>query len=469
MSDPSTIPPAPAPVVADEGARACVVGAGAAGIAMAKALLDRGVEFDWFERAPRLGGLWAEDGGRSIAYRSLHINSSKRMMQFSDYPIPAAYPDFPSRGQVATYLAAYARHFEVDGRVTLGREVTDIRRASGGGWQVCVAGHEQRTYDAVLVASGYQSTPKLPLDAGRGFSGEVLHSHDVWDAAAFEGRNVLVVGFGNSAVDIASLLSTTAARTYLSTRRGTHVVPKYLFGRPFDELPAPRRPRALRWGWYELTIRLAVGPPRRYGLPTPTHRFGRAAVTISSDLLARIANGDVQPRPAVHRLLDTGVLFADGRTEDVDTIVYCTGYTHSAPFLERCGLDPGGNGYRLFEQIWDPRFDGLAHIGLVQPLGSFFPVVEAQARIVADWVAGRYALPGRATMQRAMRRARRRRGRRYVASERHLLLVDEPDYSKGLERERRRGAARAAALGPEGAPAQGSRLVTRSRESAMAK
>jgi hypothetical protein len=411
---------------------------------MAKALLDRGVEFDWFERSSRVGGLWAEaERGHTVAYRSLHLNSSKRKMQFSDYPMPDAYPDFPSREQVAAYLASYARHFGVYDRVALGREVTDVAPAPGG-WAVSVDGEERRSYDVVLVASGYHSTPKLPSDAAGGFGGEVLHSHDVRDASPFAERHVLVVGFGNSAVDIASLVSTSAARTYLSTRRGAHVVPKYLFGRPFDELPAPPWPRALRWGWYGLAIRLTVGPLGRYGLPTPSHYFGQSAVTISSDLLARIAHGDVQPRPAVTKFDREGVTFANGRRDRVDTVIYCTGYSHSVRFLERSGLDPGAVDYRLFEQIWDPRVSGLAHVGLVQPLGSVFPVVEVQAQILADWVSGDYALPGCAAMQRAIHRAHRRRERRYVASERHVLQVDEPDYTHRLQREHRRGRRRAA-------------------------
>jgi len=433
--------------------RACVIGAGAAGIATAKALAERGVAFDWLERGARIGGLWTggDHGGHGVAYRTLHINSSKRQMQFSDYPMPDAYPDFPSRAQVAAYLGAYARHFGVAERVELRRRITDVQPCPDGGWAVQIDGDEVRTYDVVLVASGHHSTPKLPLGAGDGFDGEVLHSHDVRDAAAFEGRHVLVVGFGNSAADIASLVSTTAKRTYLSTRRGAHVVPKYLFGRPFDELPAPPWPRALRWGTYALATRLTVGPLRRYGLPEPGHRFGRAAVTISCDLLARIVHGHVQPRPAVRELHGASVTFDDGRREPIDTIVYCTGYHHSAPFLERRGLDPAGAGYRLFEQIWDPRFVGLAHVGLVQPLGSFFPVFEAQARLLADWAAGTYALPDLDAMTEAIARAERRRARRYVASERHVLQVDEPDYSRGLERERRRGTRRGTAARSRGA------------------
>lgn len=427
----------------EPGPRVCIVGAGAAGITTAKALLERGVAFDCFERAPELGGLWTEgDDGYGVAYRSLHINSSKGQMQFSDFPFPEAYPDFPSRAQVAAYLSAYARRFGVEDHVEFGREVADVKLDADGRWEVSLDGDERRTYDAVLVASGHHTTPYLPPDAGRDFGGEVLHSDDVRDPSVFEGRHVLVVGFGNSAVDIASMVSATAAQTYLSTRRGAHVVPKYLFGRPFDELPAPRWPRALRWGWYGLVTRLTVGSLERYGLPAPTHRFGRSAITISSDLLPRIVHGKVQPRPGIFSLSDASVTFTDGRKDQVDTIVYCTGYTYSAPFLERGGFHPGEVDYRLFEQIWDPRFDGLAHVGLVQPLGSFFPVFEVQARLLADWVAGAYTLPDQAGMEAGIDRAERRRGRRYVASQRHVLQVDEPDYSNGLERERRRGSRR---------------------------
>jgi dimethylaniline monooxygenase (N-oxide forming) len=427
-------------------ARVCLVGAGGGGVAMAKALAERGLEFDWFERSPQFGGLWSEGDhgeGPSAAYRSLHLNSSKRRMEFSDFPMPDDYPDFPSRVEVGAYLAAYARHFGVADRVALGREITGVAKSPCGCWAVRIDDREESLYEVVLVASGYHSTPKLPRGAAAGFGGEILHSHDVHDAARFEGRNVLIVGFGNSAVDIASMVSSTAASTYLSTRRGTHVVPKYLFGRPFDELPAPRWPRALRWAWYGLAVRLHVGSLGRYGLPIPNHPFGQSAVTISSDLLARIAHGDVQPRPAVDRFHDGGVSFSDGRRDHVDTVIYCTGYSHSVPFLERSGLDPGGIDYRLFEQIWDPRFSGLAHVGLVQPLGSIFPVVESQAQLLTNWIAGDYALPDCEAMSRAIRSADRRRNRHYVASERHTLQVDEPDYSNRLERELRRGIRRA--------------------------
>lgn len=428
--------------------RVCIVGGGAAGITMAKTLLERGVQFDCFERASQLGGLWAE--GRSdyaVSYRSLHLNSSKHQMEFRDYPFPDSYPDFPSRAQVASYLGAYARRFGVDEHVELGREITDVAQTIDGRWAVRVDDDEPRIYDAVLLATGHHSTPALPDDAGRGFAGEVMHSHDVRDAAAFEGRRVLVVGFGNSAVDIACMVSNTAVRTFLSTRRGAHVVPKYLFGRPFDELPAPMWPRRLRWGWYSLVTRMTVGPLSRYGLPAPDHRFGSAAVTISSDLLTRIGHGDVEPRPAVSEMRGASVTFADGQTDHVNTIIYCTGYAPSASFLERRGLGVSEGDYLLFEQIWDPRFEGLAHVGLVQPLGAFFPIFESQAHILADWIEGTYVLPEPNTMWAEAERARRRRERRYTASERHVLQIDEADYRRRLRRERRRGGRRQGANG----------------------
>jgi cation diffusion facilitator CzcD-associated flavoprotein CzcO len=441
-----------------KGARVCIVGAGGGGVAMAKALAQRDLPFDWFERSSQLGGLWSQSDDerrRGAAYSSLHLNSSKRRMEFSDFPMPEEYPDFPSLREVAAYLAAYADRFGVAGRVSLGREVTGVGKSACGCWAVRIDDRDERLYDVVLVASGYHSTPKFPAGAAHGFRGEVLHSHDIRNAAPFAGRRVLVVGFGNSAVDIASMLSTTAERTYLSTRRGTHVVPKYLFGRPFDELPAPPWPRSLRWAWYGLAVRLTVGSLGRYGLPAPTHYFGQAAVTISSDLLHRIAHGVVQPRPAVGAFHAESVTFEDGRREEVDTVIYCTGYRHSVPFLQHSGFDPGKINYRLFEQIWDPRAPSLAHVGLVQPLGSLFPIVETQAELLADWIAGRYALPRCSVMSRAIRRDQRRRERNYVASERHLLQVDEPEYSNRLRREHRRGIKqarkqrRAAATAPD--------------------
>src|SRR3982074_1313558 len=93
--------------------RACVIGAGSSGIAGAKALPERSIPFDCFEKSDRIGGNWVfgNKNGVSSAYRSLHINTSRERMEYSDYPMPASYPDFPHHTQIAAYFNDYVDHF----------------------------------------------------------------------------------------------------------------------------------------------------------------------------------------------------------------------------------------------------------------------------------------------------------------------------------------------------------------------
>src|SRR5437016_1252139 len=118
--------------------RACVIGAGSSGIAAAKALHERGVPFDCFEKSDRIGGNWVfgNRNGMSSAYRSLHINTSKERMEFSDFPMPEDYPDFPHHTLIAAYFDAYAQRFGLHERISFGTAVERAHRRADGAWEV---------------------------------------------------------------------------------------------------------------------------------------------------------------------------------------------------------------------------------------------------------------------------------------------------------------------------------------------
>jgi dimethylaniline monooxygenase (N-oxide forming) len=202
---------------------------------------------------------------------------------------------------------------------------------------------------------------------------------------------VLVVGFGNSAVDIACDTSRVARQVFLSTRRGAHVVPKYLRGVPVDELVTPANSRLPFWVTRLMLTRLlkqAQGSMSDYGLPEPDHRLGEAHPTISSELLPAIGHGRVKPRPAIDRLEGHSVRFVDGSEEQIDTIVWCTGYTITFPFLPPDVLEPKDNEVPLYRMVVPPDLDGLFFIALLQPLGAMMPLAEAQSEWVADLLTG---------------------------------------------------------------------------------
>ena len=447
--------------------RVCVIGAGSSGIASCQVLADRGIEFDCFERGSGVGGNWRylNDNGMSSAYRSLHINTSRRQMEYAAYPMPDDYPDYPHHSQIAAYFDDYVDHFGFRDRIAFNTTVRAVEPAEGGGWDVSTDDGETRTYAAVLVANGHHWDPRWPEPPFPGeFDGVEMHAHDYRTPDGCEGKNVLVLGIGNSACDIAVETSRVSEMTYLAMRRGAYVIPKYLNGKPTDELGgdlASRLPLWLTRGLYGRALKTAVGEPTDHGLPKPDHKLAEAHPTISSDLLPRIGHGRVTVKPNIERLEGDSVRFADGSVQAIDVIVYCTGYRITFPFLSDDLVDVTDNRISLFRRVAHPDREGLYFIGLVQPLGAIMPVAEEQSKWVADLILGEAALPERERMIEAIEHDDRKMRKRYVASKRHTIQVDFLPYMRTIERERRQGKRRARG---SGAPAGRVAATERSAE-----
>ncbi len=428
--------------------RVCVVGAGASGIAAAKALHESGFTFDCFERRSRAGGLWAIDHGDvQASYPSLECNTSKKRTEFSDFPMPRAFPAYPHNTQMAVYFDAYIDHFGFRDRITFNTAVEHAARTADGGWEVRLSTGESRAYDALVVANGHHREPRWPDPPFPGdFSGRQMHAHDYVDPDGFEGRSVVVLGMGNSAMDIAVELSRVAAHVYLASRRGAHIVPKFALGQPIDAfnsgLPIPW---AVKRAFFGLIVRSTIGRPQDVGLPKPDHRLGEAHPTVSQRITERVRAGAVTPKANIAGFAGDRVRFTDGSEVVADTVVYCTGYNVSFPFLDADVFAAVDNRVDLFHQVFPPDVANLAFIGLVQPFGALMPVAEAQASWVADQLAGTYQLPSREVMQAQIRHERAVRERQFVASPRHTMEIDFYAYLRGLRAERRRGRAALAA------------------------
>jgi dimethylaniline monooxygenase (N-oxide forming) len=256
--------------------RAAVIGAGSSGIAAAKALHERGVPFTVFEASDRVGGNWVfgNRNGMSAAYRQLYINTSRDRMEYSDFPMPKSYPDYPHHTQIAAYFDAYVDHFGFRDRIRFETKVAHARRRDDGVWELELSDGSLERFDALLVANGHHWDPRWPepmLPGHETFAGTQIHAHDYRDSDIFAGKHALVPGMGNSAMDIAVEASYVAERTFLAARRGAWILPKYVFGRPVDQLPNnPRVPPALRMKAFEALIRLHVGRPSDTGCRSPT-------------------------------------------------------------------------------------------------------------------------------------------------------------------------------------------------------
>jgi hypothetical protein len=433
---------------------ACVIGAGSSGIAAAKALHERGIPFDCFEKSDRVGGNWVfqNKNGMSSAYRSLHINTSRERMEYSDYPMPTSYPDFPHHSQIAAYFDAYVDHFGLRDTIVFETGVEHAGRDTDGVWTITLESGETRRYDCLIVANGHHWNPRWPEPAFPGeFDGTEMHSHHYIENSGFADKNVLVVGIGNSAMDIAVESSFVARKTFISSRRGAYILPKYLFGRPLDQIGVNKltgaMPFAFRRGILQALYRVGVGNVTDYGLPEPDHKIGEAHPTISADFLNRIAHGEMTWKPNVSALEGDRVRFADGSSEPIDIIVWCTGYKVTFPFFDEDFISAPDNDLPLYRRVFKPGIDNLAFIALLQPLGATMPLAEAQGRWVAAYLRGEYHLPSRRAMESDMRAERERMFKRYVASKRHTMQVDFDNYLYDLGKELKAGAARARAGG----------------------
>lgn len=438
--------------------RTCIIGAGSSGIAAAKALLERGVPFDCIECSDQVGGNWVfgNRNGMSAAYRDLFINVSRERMSYSDYPMPASYPDFPHHTHIKEYFDKYVDRFGLRERIAFLTSVEHARVREDGLWEVELrhetdGEREMRLYDALLVANGHHWDPRWPEPAFPGsesFQGVQMHAHSYVDNSIFEGKDVVILGMGNSAMDIAVESSYVAANTYLAARRGAWIIPKYVFGRPVDQLPNnPRIPFAIRQHMLHRLISTLTGPPERYGLPKPDHKLGQAHPTVSGRILDRIAHGTIAPKPNIASLAGDRVRFADGSEVHADVVVYCTGYKISFPFFEEGFLAAPDNHIELFRRVFHPEHPNLFFIGLLQPLGAIMPLAEAQGAWVGDYLRGEYALPPRPELLHDIAADQAAMRKRYVASKRHTIQVDFDDYLYALAAERRAGAERARARG----------------------
>ncbi|HWI42713.1 MAG TPA: NAD(P)-binding domain-containing protein [Nocardioides sp.] len=431
-----------------------VIGAGISGLTMSKMLEDYGIEYATFESSDRVGGNWAfgNPNGHSSAYKSLHIDTSKHQLSSKDFPMPEEYPDFPHHTQIKDYLDSYADAFDIRRRIEFENGVVHAERLPEGGWELQTQRTGTRHADVLLVANGHHWDPRFADKPGE-FTGLTMHSHSYIDPRTphdLSGKRILIIGLGNSAADIAVELSskTLDNDVVISTRSSAWIVPKYFAGTPADKYykTSPHIPFAWQRKFVQVMQPLTAGRPTDYGLPEPNHKFFEAHPTQSVELPLRLGSGDLRAKGDIERWDGATVHFADGTAEDFDVVIHATGYNITFPFFDPGFISAPDNEIRLYKRIFKPGIEDLAFVGFAQATPTLFPFVECQTRLVAAWLAGRYAPPPVEEMERVIDEDQQKYTAHMVQRPRHTQQLDYFLYEHDLRtKEIPAGTERAAA------------------------
>ncbi len=421
----------------------CIIGAGSSGIVACKVLKSYGLAYDCYEKGSNIGGNWQynNDNEMSSAYRSLHINTSKTMMAYSDFQMPADYPQYPHHSQIMTYFEAYTQRFGLREHIQFNTAVIDVSQEKDGTYRVTTDKGETHTYTAVIVANGHHWNPRYPEPTFAGeFDGQEMHAHAYKTPKVLENKNVLIVGIGNSALDIAcEAARLNTGKVFLSTRRGAYIFPKYIMGTPFDMLGKANLPFLPMWAkrlLLQANLWLARGSQASYGVPVPKHALLSEHPSISQDFLNLVGHGKVSIKPNIKALAGKNVVFEDNSQEAIDTIVYATGYKISFPFFKPDFINnqqiEASNDFPLYKRVINIAHKNLFFVGLCQPLGAIMPLAEVQAHWIAKLLNGEVALPSEEYMKHYIEKEQQRNATRYNHSKRHTIQVDFLGYKKEI-------------------------------------
>ncbi|MCE8015276.1 NAD(P)/FAD-dependent oxidoreductase [Halomonas sp. MCCC 1A17488] len=306
--------------------RVVIVGAGLSGLALAYRLERRGVRPRLLEAAPRIAEPWRR------RHPQLRLNTHRHFSRLPGRPLPRSAGVFAGRDSVIRYLEAYAR--DLASPIEFGVSVSRIEPGDDG-WCLETNVDEIKARH-VVVATGRERVPVIPDWPGReGFHGRVRHAADFGSLDDYRDRRVLVVGAGNSGVDVLNhLVRQRTRRLWVAVRGGTAILPKRLLGVPVQRLSGVISclPTAVADGLLAMTERIAFGDLRRLGLPRgeigAATRLARRGVApaIDDGFVRALEGGSATVVPGVVAFEPRAVVLEDGRRLRPDIVICATGY-----------------------------------------------------------------------------------------------------------------------------------------------
>jgi putative flavoprotein involved in K+ transport len=308
-----------------------VIGGGPGGLATAYALRSQGIRAVVVERSDRVGASWQRH------YDRLHLHTTRRLSALPGLAMPRRFGRWVARDDVVRYLEKYAEHHELE--LVTGVEVSRVERTPDGtGWLLHASGGRELTGSAVVVATGYNHTPYLPEWPGReAYTGDLTHASAYRDGKPYAGRDVLVVGVGNTGAEIAvDLVESGAERVRLAVRTVPHIVRRSTAGwaAQYSGILVRPLPVGLVDRLCRVMARVSVPDLSAHGLPRPdTGLYSRArqgAIPVQDvGLIDAVRKGRVEVVAAVEGFEDGKVVLADGTRISPDAVVAATGYVRA--------------------------------------------------------------------------------------------------------------------------------------------
>ncbi|MFE6754475.1 flavin-containing monooxygenase [Streptomyces sp. NPDC057684] len=379
----------PAPDARTQDRPVYVIGGGPGGLAAAAALRERGVRAVILEKSEHVGASWRRH------YDRLHLHTTRKLSGLPGLAIPRRFGRWVSRDDVVRYLEKYAEFHRLE--IVTGVAVSRVERAEGG-WLVRASGGRELAASAVVVATGYNHTPRLPDWPGRSsYTGELLHAGDYRNAEPYAGRDVLVVGVGNTGAEIAvDLAEGGASRVRLAVRTAPHIVRRSTAGWPAQRtgILCRRLPVAIVDRLARPMAKLSVPDLTEQGLPRPTtglySRVREGAIPVQDvGLIDAVRTGKVEPVAAVESFEDGKVVLADGTHIAPDAVIAATGYRRALEDLVgHLGVLDDRGRPTTHGRRTDPAAPGLHFTGYTNPISGMFRELALDARKIAKAIAG---------------------------------------------------------------------------------
>lgn len=425
------------PLVSDA---VCIVGGGPAGLTQARVLGELGIPYTLFERNADFGGLWNRSDPASPIYDSAHLISSRTMTGFDGYPMPDTWADYPSCDHILEYIQSFARDYGIKDSARLNEGIVSAV-PNADGWQVTTTKGKTQQFGWLIAANGSNWKPIIPEWPGK-FDGILRHGANFRNAGEVQGKRVLVVGLGNSGVDIACDAARTAAKVSVSIRRGYHVIPKHILGKPADVFAndSPPLPFWLRQRIFQTLLRVIVGDLGKYGMPKPDHRLMETHPLLNDQFIHHLRHGDIEISGDIAGFDGSHVLFNDGSREEFDQVICATGFDWEVPYINNALL-PWERGRLAPPLAIFPEVPNLFLLSFVESNGSSFSLFNQMS-----WIIGRAIrlagqdLPAYLQMRKYVSGTgfNVTGGLKMQDTDRHVGYLDNKSYRRALAKLRRK-------------------------------